>query len=128
MKNHTAEWVAKAEGDWLTAGREKAALPPNRDATVFHAQQCAEKYLKAVLVENEISFPKTHDLEILLDLLAVVNPHWEKLRESAAWLSSLGIEVRYPGRLADDLDAEGSIVRAGEFRLFSRIQLNLPRD
>ncbi len=52
MKPVTAEWVEKAEGDFATAGRELRAAPaPNFDAACFHAQQCAEKYLKACLIE-----------------------------------------------------------------------------
>jgi hypothetical protein len=34
------EWVAKAEGDYATAGRElRARRHPNYDAACFHAQQ-----------------------------------------------------------------------------------------
>jgi HEPN domain-containing protein len=54
MTSQVAEWISKAEGDFLTAGRElRARKSPNYDAVCFHAQQCAEKYLKAVLQENE---------------------------------------------------------------------------
>jgi HEPN domain-containing protein len=68
MKPLTAEWVAKAEGDFATACREAAVADgPNWDAVCFHAEQCAEKYLKARLVEAGVSFPKTHDLTVLLD-------------------------------------------------------------
>ncbi len=43
------EWIAKAEGDYATAGRElRARRHPNYDAACFHAQQTAEKYLKAL--------------------------------------------------------------------------------
>ena len=64
MKPESAEWVKKTEGDYTTASRErKAQVEPNYDASCFHAQQCAEKYLKARLVESGISFPKVHDLE-----------------------------------------------------------------
>jgi HEPN domain-containing protein len=46
MKPLTREWVAKAEGDRVTARRElRARRRPNYDAACFHAQQCAEKYL-----------------------------------------------------------------------------------
>jgi len=41
---------------------------------VFFAQQCVEKYLKARLVEAGIAFPKTHDLEALLDLVLPAEP------------------------------------------------------
>lgn len=52
MKPETREWVEKAEGDFRTARRELLAPDsPNYDAACFHAQQCAEKYLKARLVE-----------------------------------------------------------------------------
>jgi hypothetical protein len=32
------------------------------DTVGFHAQQCVEKYLKAVLVYRSIPFTKTHDI------------------------------------------------------------------
>jgi len=60
MKPLTIEWVGKAEGDFATAGREmRARKAPNYDAACFHAQQLAEKYLKAFLQENDQSIPKT---------------------------------------------------------------------
>ena len=63
MKPATVEWVSKAEGDFATAGREiKARKMPNYDAVCFHAQQCAEKYLKAILQENDVPIPKIHFL------------------------------------------------------------------
>jgi len=53
MKAETTEWVQKAEGDINTAQREFAVQEePNHDAVCFHAQQCAEKYLKARLIEE----------------------------------------------------------------------------
>lgn len=60
MNELTDEWVEKAEGDFATAGREmRARRRPNFDAACFHAQQVAEKYLKAFLQEHDQSFPKT---------------------------------------------------------------------
>jgi HEPN domain-containing protein len=50
MNPLTTEWIEKAEGDLLTAQREyRARNRPNYDAVCFHAQQTAEKYLKAWL-------------------------------------------------------------------------------
>ncbi len=55
MKPLTREWVEKAEGDFATARRElRARKDPNYDAACFHAQQCAEKYLKACLQEEDL--------------------------------------------------------------------------
>ena len=60
MKSLTREWVNKAEGDYATAGREtRSRKVPNHDAACFHAQQCVEKYLKALLQECGIAFGRT---------------------------------------------------------------------
>jgi HEPN domain-containing protein len=67
MKVETIEWIGKAEGDIRTSQREFSVNEhPNYDAVCFHAQQCAEKYLKALLVEKALPVPRTHDLEVLL--------------------------------------------------------------
>lgn len=68
MKRRTREWIEKAEGDRAVALREMQAAEPVFDVVSFHAQQCAEKYLKAFLEERCIPFEKTHDLALLLDL------------------------------------------------------------
>ncbi len=70
MKAETIEWVQKAEGDMNTAQREFTVLEKTKhDAVCFHAQQCAEKYLKARLIEEGLPVTRTHDLEILLNQL-----------------------------------------------------------
>jgi HEPN domain-containing protein len=64
------EWVEKAENDLRAAAHIlKLAEQCPTDTVCFHAQQCAEKYLKALLVSLKIAFPKTHDLEELVRLL-----------------------------------------------------------
>ncbi len=64
------EWVQKAENDLLNADHT-LLLGDNcpYDTVCFHAQQCAEKYLKALLAFRGIPFPKIHDLVELLLLL-----------------------------------------------------------
>jgi len=100
MKSITAEWIAKAEGDFATAQRELNAIQhANYDAVCFHAQQCAEKYLKGFLQETNIAFPKTHDLADLLALTLSVEPSWSSLRSDLNVLSSFAVEYRYPATL-----------------------------
>ena len=123
----TAEWIAKAEGDWLTARREIQAMPaPNFDAAVFHAQQCAEKYLKARLIEGDLEFPKTHDLGAILSLIAPLEPAWESLRPRLNALTDMGIEVRYPGVTADADEAAQALATAVEVREMARKSMGLP--
>lgn len=117
MQPLTLEWVHKAEADWLTAQRELVADPyPNYDAVCFHSQQCAEKYLKARLVEVGLPFPKTHDLDVLLNLLLPTEPSWGTLRAATSPLTDLAVEVRYPGASASEADAREGLRRAGEIR------------
>src|SRR5437667_10662757 len=81
MKPLTRQWVKKAEADFQSVRRElRARKQPNLDGACFHAQQCIEKYLKARLQEADLAFPRSHDLERLLDLVKPVEPLWEALR------------------------------------------------
>ena len=110
MKPETMEWVAKANADLDTAKREAAVIDsPNYDAVCFHAQQCAEKYLKAVLVENELRVPRVHDLEALLNQVMVLHPTLSRVMYFARILSAMAVEVRYPGMSADVDDAAESL-------------------
>jgi HEPN domain-containing protein len=80
MKRTTLEWIDKAEGDFVTAQMSsRARTNPNPDAACFHAQQCAEKYLKARLEEAGLAVPKTHNLYALLTLILPIEPSWNAL-------------------------------------------------
>jgi HEPN domain-containing protein len=106
MKLITGEWIAKAEGDFATARRElKAADHPNYDAVCFHAQQCAEKYLKAFLQDANIAFPKTHDLAGLLASAIVLEPTWTSMTADLNALTAFAVEFRYPGDSAELAEA-----------------------
>jgi len=121
MKSITAEWIAKAEGDFATAQRELNAIQhPNYDAVCFHAQQCAEKYLKAFLQETNIAFPKTHDLTDLLALTLSVEPNWSSLTSDLNVLSSFAVEYRYPGDSADLIEAQESFQKCENVRQIIR--------
>lgn len=59
------EWVRKADGDLKSAEALIATPGVPAWSPAFHLQQCAEKYLKALLVALGIAFPKTHDGELI---------------------------------------------------------------
>jgi HEPN domain-containing protein len=124
MKPEMAEWVVKADADLDTARREAAVVEsPNYDAVCFHAQQCAEKYLKAMLVENGVQVPRIHDLEALLNLLILRYPELQNVLHFARILSAMAVEVRYPGMMADEDDAGESIKAAIAIREVVRVIL-----
>jgi HEPN domain-containing protein len=126
MKRATAEWADKAEGDWQVAQRESMASSPVWDAVCFHAQQCVEKYLKALLEEHGIAFAKTHDLVVLLRLTEHHGGNLESLETDLAFLSPLGVAIRYPGSSADAGLAASALDIAGRVRSLIRPALNLP--
>lgn len=109
MKPETTEWIGKAEGDWTVAQREMRAANPVWNVVSFLAQQCAEKYLKAFLEEQNIAFGKVHDLVVLLNSTGGLLPELASQRESLAHLSIFGIATRYPGAQADRQAAEDSM-------------------
>jgi len=102
MKPMAAEWAAKAERDFATMEREgRVTENPNYEGICQHAQQCAEKYLKARLHEADVPFSKIHDLTALLDKVLAVEPGWESFREDLAYVSDLAVTLNYPGESAD---------------------------
>lgn len=122
----TEEWVDKAEGDLATALRERRARKsPNYDSACFHAQQCAEKYLKAILQENGLSIPKTHDLQLLLNLINPLNPFWVTLMPECALLTNYAVNFRYPGSSATLLDAKQGLIALSPIRSFARQELGI---
>jgi HEPN domain-containing protein len=127
MKPLTAEWVSKAEGDYNCVLREwRARKNPNYDALCFHAQQCAEKYLKACLQERGIRFDRTHNLNSLLDLLLPFDPLLEALRESLLQLTVYAVAFRYPGESAIRVDARQALALCTSVRAANRRFLFLP--
>ena len=126
MKPTAAEWVSKAEGDFAILEREcRARKTPSYDGACFHAQQCAEKYLKARLCEAGVSFGKTHDLVALLEKALSVEPAWETYREDLAYLSDFAVTFRYPGESADRQSALDARRRCRLFRRAARAALGL---
>jgi len=100
------EWLHKADADLGLAEHlltEGAAYP---NAISFHSQQAAEKYLKAFLVFCDISFPKTHDLGVLLDLTQPAHADLAESLEDVIVLTPYGVQLRYPGDRPDAMSDE----------------------
>jgi len=126
MMPMTSEWVRKAEGDFdvisvLLRSRKRGRY----DAICFHAQQCAEKYLKARMVEANAPFPKTHDLEMLLNLVISIEPLWAIFANEFRLLSQWAILPRYPGIDADRSKANAAVKTCRRFREVARLAFGL---
>jgi HEPN domain-containing protein len=93
--NH-AEWVAKAESDLLNIRNNLAAEVVPWDTVCYHAQQAAEKLLKALLVQHGFRPPRTHDLVVLLDQCVELDPSLAILEADCRELTVHAVRPRYP--------------------------------
>lgn len=95
MKKAAEKWLLQARADL------KAANMLSKDADVipfacFHAQQAAEKALKAYLASQRRRIPKTHDLMELIGCCASTEPSFNDLADEGVFLNPFYIEARYP--------------------------------
>ena len=108
-------WLRKAQSDLVALNASLDA--GSFDAACFHAQQSAEKYLKAYLVASGIGFPFTHNLAKLVELCAAVDPSFKALLPTVEPLTPYAVEMRYDaefwpdGQVADDARASAIVVR-----------------
>ena len=102
------KWFRKAEDDLLVIKNNLLSTEVPIDACCFHAQQAAEKYLKGYLVSKLVIFPKTHDLQSLLNLCIEIHDSFSRIIEQSIRLSDYAIGPRYPDTF-DDLTVDDAI-------------------
>lgn len=126
MNKLTAEWVEIAEGDYDSATiLEQSGRSSVHRAICNHAQQCAEKYLKAYLQEHNQQFPKIHDLDELLSQCVVYDASLEILRGDLRSLNPYAVRIRYPGMAATPSIVQSAYSALLKIRTFIRAKLGL---
>ena len=120
------EWVAKAEADYQGAvalnRRRREPLP---DLVCYHAQQSAEKYMKAYLTLQGATPPTVHNLAALLGLCQSHDPALGVLVADARILNPYGVLIRYPGLSATKVDAAAALSAVRRVRRVVRRSLGL---
>lgn len=120
------QWIERSEEDFHLA---QVALRqrkfPAYNSACFHAQQCAEKYLKAFLVRHGIAFRKTHDLRDLRRQCVEVDSAMDLLTDSLLMLNQFAIDARYPGLPLTKDDARDAVKAMTQVRAFVRARLGL---
>lgn len=94
-------WVAKADNDLLNIRNNLNDERVPWDTVCFHAQQAAEKLLKAYLVSRGRTVQRTHDLLHLLDECVSAEAPFESLLEPCRRLNPYAVALRYPGSLVE---------------------------
>jgi HEPN domain-containing protein len=90
------EWLRYAEAD-LNLARMPLPEGTMHEQLCFHAQQAAEKALKAVLVSLGSDFPHTHDLRILTEIISRQIAISPSIAKFAGLLTPYAVAFRYPG-------------------------------
>lgn len=119
------EWVQKADND-LTAARQiqKLGKSAPTDTICFHAQQCVEKYLKAILVNQSIPFSKTHDIDVLMNLIPPKQRPSITFKECQEF-ATYAVVARYPmaGLTISPRQARSAVAAARRIRTEARRSL-----
>ena len=91
---YPCEWLRKARADIEASGitLERGLA----DIAASHAQQAAEKSLKALLAAVNKRPPKTHDIDYLADRLEEAGVKIP-MRDEISLLTIYAVETRYPG-------------------------------
>jgi len=120
-------WVAKADHDLRAVGLIARAADPPWDVVCFHAQQTAEKMLKAFLVYHRAQPRKVHDLRALLEDCLAYDATIDELRPWCATLNAFSVDVRYPGALSEPDETEARAAIEAAERVHHLVLERLPR-
>jgi HEPN domain-containing protein len=117
-------WVGKAENDFKNIAATLASTDPAWGTVCFHAQQAAEKYLKAYLVWKGRIPPRTHDLGLLLRLVKDFEESLGAMATDCDFLTDYAVEARYPDLIEpDEASGRASLAAAERIRLVIASQL-----
>jgi len=125
-ESNYAAWIEKAEHDLLVIENNLAAQRVPWDMVCFHAQQVAEKLLKAFLVYHSTMPTKTHDLVALLRKCRHTDPSLESLSEDANKLNAVDTAARYPRELFEPEEEDAREMVEAARRMRSAILERLP--
>jgi len=121
--SNRSEWVDRAENDWRTISAVLALPDPPFDIAAFHAQQVAEKYLKAFLLECGWRLRKTHDLVDLLSDCLKYDATLQSLRLPCQELTPYVLSGRYPVAAVTKSGCESAVKAAETVRAEIRKRL-----
>jgi HEPN domain-containing protein len=119
------DWTRKAEADLAAAYRLADGEPPLPDQMGFFCQQSAEKYLKAFLLAYGQTPPRTHDIDVLVEMCMVLDPDVGQLQNVVAGLTEFAVIFRYPEEWSDEVWAADALDKAQQVRDLVRRKLGL---
>jgi len=122
----TRAWLHKVRVDLRGADVELNAEPPVVEHVVFHAQQAAEKAMKAFLTWHDRPFRRTHDLGELGRACLVIDPSLLEVCRRAEALTVFAWVFRYPGDTSGPSREEAADALRVAREVFDAILARLP--
>lgn len=95
------QWLNKAEQDLEAAKILIEQRKPLLFNACFHAQQAAEKFIKAYLTWKQFDIPRTHNIRALLKIVKKLDEELALTLMDATILTPYGVEIRYPSFIPD---------------------------
>jgi HEPN domain-containing protein len=119
--------ILHAEDDFDMIARALRGKKPSTFGACFHAQQCAEKYIKAMLASKGVKFLLTHNLNVLNTQCVSAGIKIEAEENWLALLSGYAVAARYDREIPSLADAKEALEIATMVRKFSRTFLGLKK-
>ena len=118
----TNQWLQKSKDDYISATvlMEKV-VPPQIEIACYHSQQCAEKALKAFCVFKGVEVQKTHNLIVLCQSCAVLDPEFSVLITDCARLTPYSVQTRYPNKI-EILESEAKSALALSKKIYDFVE------
>jgi HEPN domain-containing protein len=125
LKGVLTRWLLKADNDLRTAEFALSAAEPTTDTICFHCQQAAEKYLKMFLIRHGNEPVFTHNISVLVETCAVLDPDFHSLAD-CDFLTAYAVTLRYPDDFYIPAVEEAAVALAAAQRVRSFVLGKVP--
>ncbi len=102
------DWLRHARADLQLARLARGQPGVLSEQVCFHAQQAAEKALKAILIARNMEFPFVHDLDELVELCREAGLTVPAGLEELDTLTPYAVAARYPGAESSPSETDAS--------------------
>jgi HEPN domain-containing protein len=115
-----------AEQDWEIFLVLKDAPRVGLAGVCFHAQQCIEKTMKAVMAAHALSFERTHNLVALAERLSQNGIRLPVEADELARLNPCAVIFRYDDREIETIGRDETLTIVERIRIWAAALLSVP--
>ncbi len=124
----SSDWLQYAQSDLKLAELASTNKDIHFELACFHTQQAVEKALKALMIENSITFPLTHDIQQLLELIEQAGLNIPREILDVDQLTPYAVETRYPGLYEEISEEEMKVALELSRKTVQWVQMIIDHD